>query len=123
MSPPRPLALALLLVAGLLGMLLPSAMQAATPVKLIATVGPGFALSITRGGKTFSRLKAGDYVITVRDRANNHNFRLVGPGVNRASGIRQIGTQTWRLTLRSGNYRFLCDPHAQTMRGAFAVVR
>lgn len=123
MSPPRPLALALLLVAGLLGMLLPSAMQAATPVKLIATVGPGFALSITRGGKTFSRLKAGDYVITVRDRANNHNFRLVGPGVNRATGIRQISTLSWRLTLRPGNYRFLCDPHASTMRGAFAVVR
>ena len=121
MSPSSPLAL--VLVAGMLGMLLPSAMQAATPVKLVATVGPGFALSLTRGGKTFSRLKAGDYVITVRDRANNHNFRLVGPGVNRASGIGQISTQTWRLTLRPGNYRFLCDPHAQTMRGAFAVVR
>ncbi len=101
----------------------PRAMQAATPVKLVATVGPGFARSITRGGKTFSRLTAGDYVITLRDRANKHDFRLVGPGVNRASGIRQIGTQTWRLMLRSGNYRFLCDPHAQTMRGAFAVVR
>ncbi|MGE0858010.1 MAG: hypothetical protein AB7I01_03230 [Gammaproteobacteria bacterium] len=82
-------------------------MEAATPVKLVASVGPGFARSITLGGKTFSRLKAGDYVITVRDRATNHNFRLVGPGVNRASSIRQISTRSGRLTLRSGNYRFL----------------
>lgn len=123
MSPSRPLAVALLLGAGLLAVLLPTAMEAATPVKLVATVGPGFSLSLTRGGQRFSRLKAGDYVITVRDRANNHNFRLVGPGVNRASGIRQITTQTWRLRLRPGDYRFLCDPHASTMRGAFAVVR
>lgn len=123
MSPSRPLAITLFVAFGLLGALVPSATQAATPIKLVATVGPGFALSLTRGGKVFSRLKAGDYVITVRDRANNHNFRLVGPGVNRASGIGQISTLTWRLTLRPGNYRFLCDPHAQTMRGAFAVVR
>jgi len=101
----------------------PSAPWAASPVKLVATVGPGFTISLKRGGKTFSRLTAGDYLITVKDKATDHNFRLVGPGVNRASGVRQLATLTWRLTLRGGSYRFLCDPHPGTMRGSFVVAR
>ena len=60
--------------------------------------------------------------LTVRDRSRFHHFHLIGPGVNRRTTVGFVGTQTWRLTLRPGLYRFLCDPHARRgMRGSFRV--
>ena len=57
----------------------------------------------------------------MRDRASDHNFHLVGPGVNKASSVDAAGTQTWRVTLKRGVYRFVCDPHADDMKGSFRV--
>lgn len=94
----------------------------ATPIKLVATVGPGFTINLTKGGKKVKTLKAGRYVITVRDRASSHNFHLRGPGsINKNSGVSAMGTRTWRVTLRKGTYRYVCDPHATLMKGSFRV--
>jgi plastocyanin len=94
----------------------------ATPIKLTATVGPGFTINLTRAGKKVKTLKAGRYVITVRDRASSHNFHLRGPGsVNKNSGVAATGTRTWKVTLRRGTYRYVCDPHATMMKGSFRV--
>ena len=90
-----------------------------TPVpaaSVLATVGPGFTISF--GKKT---LKAGKVTIVVRDRSKFHDFHLVGPGVNRRTTVPFTGTATWKLTLRKGVYRFVCDPHATQMRGSFRV--
>lgn len=91
----------------------------ATPRRLNATVGPGFRISLrTLAGSVVRRVRAGLFTLVVRDRSRIHNFHLVGPGVNRRTGVRFTGTARWRVRFRAGaTYRFVCDPHARTMRG------
>ena len=90
--------------------------------RLIATVGPGFTISFrTPAGARVTTLARGVYTITVRDRSRAHNFHLIGPRVNRRTTVAARGTFTWRMTLRAGSYRFVCDPHAAVMRGTFRV--
>jgi plastocyanin len=89
---------------------------------LIATVGPGFTISLrTTAGRRVSRVRRGRYRIRVRDRSSMHNFHLRGRGVNKRTTVRFRGTVTWTVTLRVGTYRFVCDPHARRMRGSFRV--
>jgi hypothetical protein len=58
--------------------------------------------------------------IVVRDRSDEHNFRLIGPGVNKATGVDFTGGATWRVRLLKGKtHRFVSDPHASHMRGSF----
>lgn len=96
--------------------------SAATPTPLVATVGPGFTITLTKAGKKVTTLKAGTYRITVRDRSDFHNFRLRGPGgFNRATGVAAVGTKTWTVTLKKGTYRYVCDPHATSMKGSITV--
>lgn len=102
-------------------LLLTASVQAATAKKLQGTVGPGFTITLKMAGKSAKTLKAGAYSITVSDKANIHNFHLRGPGVNKDSGIGAKGTKTWKVTLKKGTYRFVCDPHAGTMKGSFKV--
>lgn len=94
----------------------------AAPTKLVATVGPNFNITLTKGGKKVRTLTPGKYVITVRDRSTIHNFHLKGPGVNKDSGIVPTGTKTWRVTLKKGKYVYVCDPHLSTMKGTVRVV-
>jgi plastocyanin len=99
-----------------------SAAPAATP-RLVATVGPNDTISLrTAAGAPVRALRAGVYTIVVRDRADDHNFRLRGPRMNRATGVAATGTTTWRsVRLVRGAYTFLCEPHSDDMRGAFRV--
>jgi plastocyanin len=87
--------------------------------RLTASVGPGFSISLkTTAGKRAARVAAGRYRITVRDRSANHNFHLVGPGVNKKTSVRFRGTRTWTVRFQKGKrYRFRCDPHAARMKG------
>ncbi len=94
--------------------------QAATPT-LVATVGPGFTITLTRGGKKVTKLAPGKYSITLRDRSSDHNFHLRGPGVNKSSAVDAAVTRTWTVTFRRGTYRYVCDPHADDMKGSFLV--
>jgi plastocyanin len=94
---------------------------AAPATKLVATVGPGPTISVTKGGKKVTSLKPGKYSITVRDRSNFHNFHLTGPGVNRKTAVPEVRTRAWTLTFRRGTYRFVCDPHRLDMKGSFRV--
>jgi plastocyanin len=94
---------------------------AASTGKLAATVGPGFTITLKQAGKTVSKLKAGTYTITVQDKSNIHNFHLTGPGVNKKTTVGGQGTTTWKVTLKRGTYKFICDPHATLMKGSFKV--
>jgi plastocyanin len=105
--------------AAVLALVLAAPATAAT--RLVATVGPGFTITLTKGGKRVTALPRGAYTITVRDRASSHNFFLRGPGVTRNSGIAFMGTRTWNVTLKRGRYTFVCTPHAMAMRGSFTV--
>jgi plastocyanin len=94
----------------------------ATVKRLTATVGPAATITIrTAAGKPFKTTAPGGYRITVADRSRAHNFRLVGPGVNRATGVAFTGTVTWTVALKAGTYEFRCDPHRARMRGSFSV--
>jgi plastocyanin len=88
---------------------------AAPPTALKASVGP--RLKIALQPKTAT---AGPAKITVTDRSRTDNFHLVGPGVNRKTGVAFRGRVTWRLTLQAGRYTYRSDKHKR-LRGSLAV--
>jgi plastocyanin len=94
--------------------------NAATP-KLQGSVSDPVNISLTFGGKKVSSLKAGKYTIVVKDTAVDHDFHLMGPGLNRATTTGGTGTWTWNVVLRKGTYTYLCDSHASFMKGTFTV--
>jgi plastocyanin len=98
--------------------------QAVRPSQVRAEVGPYRTIQLKDvSGGTVQNLKAGLFRFTIRDRSQDHNFALRGPGVNRAlTGVRQAGTFTRTVRLRKGSYTFYCSPHARAMRGTFRVV-
>jgi len=111
----------ILVLATLVAALAVPSAHGATPT-LRGSVGPGFTITLTKGGKKVSTLKAGTYRIVVADRASAHNFHLRGPGVNKSTSVGASGTTTWTLKLRAGKYTYVCDPHASGMKGSFRVM-
>jgi plastocyanin len=93
----------------------------AAPIKLTAVVGPSFNITLKKGTKKVTKLKAGKYTITVKDLSNIHNFHLTGPGLNKSTGVSSTGTKTWKVTLKKGTYKYVCDPHSSVMKGSFKV--
>lgn len=72
-------------------------------------------------GDAVERLPAGSYIIEVADLSRIHNFHLVGPGVDQATSVPEVEDATFAVTLRPGDYRFVCDPHPN-MRGNVKVI-
>lgn len=90
--------------------------------KLHAKVDSGFSISLTNdAGAPVTKLDPGTYDIEVEDEASEHNFHLIGPGVNRSTTVAFVGKQSWTVTFTDGIYTFQCDPHATSMRGTFTV--
>ena len=110
----------IVLLAALVALVVAVAAQAKTPV-LNGTVGPGFSITLTQGGKKVTTLKAGTYTIKVADKSSIHNFHLTGPGVNKMTTIGASGNQTWTVKLKKGTYKYVCDPHKTIMKGSFKV--
>jgi hypothetical protein len=101
----------------LCGVLLAAWPAAAASPSLKGLVGPGDTISVSS-----KPTRAGTYRIAVRDRSDEHNFRLRGAGVNVATGVESTGTKTFVVRLKPGKtYTFQCDPHADEMRGSFRV--
>ena len=92
-----------------------SALAATTPTYR-GTVGPGFTITLAKKPK-----KAGKVKLVVSDRSDFHNFHLRGPGVNVKTSVQATGAKTFTVTLKKGTYRFVCDPHASSMRGSFRI--
>lgn len=113
--------LALVVLALGLVVVAPSSGAPATP-RLVATVGPGFTISLKKGTAKVKTLKAGKYTIAVSDRSSSHDFHLSGPGVNKTTSVGGTGKATWTVKLQKGKtYRFVCDVHATFMKGSFKV--
>jgi len=93
-----------------------AATAALTAGRLTATDGPGFTITLSK-----KSVKAGTYVITVRDRSNIHNFHLTGPGVNKKTSVAAVTTVKWTVKLQKGTYKFVCDPHKTIMFGSLKV--
>ena len=119
---PRILVVVLALAAAaLLGATDGSAVQSQN-VKLVGTVGPGFSITLVDAqGNRVRSLQPGAYDIEVRDLSEEHDFHLTGPGVDRLTPVGTATTESWTVTLTNGTYRYVCDPHATTMRGSFTV--
>ena len=94
----------------------------AAPPTVKGTVGPGFSISLTSGGKKVSKLKPGSYRFEISDKSSIHDFHLIGPGMNRTiTGVSFVGKKSISVTLKKGTYRFVCDPHSSAMKGSFTV--
>ena len=118
----KPLVLAAAVAVASLALAVPAmARPAATP--LTGTVGPGFTITLTSGGKKVSTLKSGSYKVTVNDEAPIHDFHLLGPGVNKViTTVPFKGTKSVTVTLKKGTYTYQCDPHAASgMKATFKV--
>ena len=98
-----------------------AASSSAAPARLTATVGPGYTISLKKGSSVVRTLKRGTYLVTVRDRSGQHDFHLLGPSGRMLSSVGWSGTKTVKLVLRPGRYSYVCDPHADEMRGGFRV--
>jgi copper binding plastocyanin/azurin family protein len=106
----------------LVAALLLSAPTGAAPKLVSGSVGPGFTISLSSGGKKVTSLKAGTYRIDVTDRSAIHDFHLSGPGVNKViTSVSFKGRRSVTVTLKRGTYRYVCDPHASFMKGSFRV--
>jgi Copper binding proteins, plastocyanin/azurin family len=93
------------------------------PKVVKGSVGPGFTISLTSGGKKVTSLKAGvPYKFQISDRSSSHDFHLSGPGVNKViTSVSFTGMKSVTLKLKRGTYRYVCDPHSSVMRGSFRV--
>jgi hypothetical protein len=69
--------------------------------RLLATLSAGGRATISAPSG-----RPGTYTIVVTDRSRSAGFRLVGPGVNRATSARFVGRMRWALHLAAGTYRF-----------------
>ena len=114
-----------ILLGVLLGaMFLPSALARADNPKLVATVGRNDTFTISlqdASGRSVTNLDPGTYDIEVHDLSEEHNFHLIGPGVDQATDVASTQDVVWTVTFTHGTYRFQCDAHSTLMRGRFTV--
>jgi plastocyanin len=101
-----------------------SARPAATPT-LNGAVGPGFTISLKKGGKKVKTLKAGTYKFVINDKGNVHNFVLEkekgGKFEKTLTGVSFVGSKTATIKLTKGTWKYYCAPHESTMHGEFTV--
>jgi plastocyanin len=86
------------------------------------TVGPGASIRLKRAnGTNLRHTTPGRHRFSISDLSGLHNFHLVGPGLNKKTGIAFTGSRFWKVKLSAGTYKFHCDAHPTTMRGSFSV--
>jgi plastocyanin len=85
-----------------------------TVLKMSASVGPGQKIAFARTAK------AGKTTITIRDLTAKDNFHLIGPGVNKKTGVAFKGTVKWTVTLKAGTYTYRSDAH-KGLKGTLKV--
>lgn len=89
--------------------------------KLAGSVGPGARIALrTASGARATSLKAGAYVLTVRDRSKADNFHLRGKGVNVSTAVAFTGSKTWRIRLAKGVYKYFSNAHP-ALKGSVRV--
>jgi plastocyanin len=98
------------------------ARQSSTPT-LVGTVGPGYTISLTKGGKAVKTLKAGKYKLVINDKASIHAWSLDGPHgyAKDFTQVSFVGTKTFSVNFKAGKYKFYCPPHESQMFGHFTV--
>jgi hypothetical protein len=114
------------LVSSMLVFVAPTAAASSASQTLVATVGPGATIALrTTAGASVARVPAGRYVVVVRDRSRNQNFRLTGPatsGLDRSTSMRFVGTVRWTVTLVRGQHLYWSDSRPQKTKRSFSVL-
>ena len=82
-----------------------------------------FSISLSRGGKVASLLKAGTYQVVIHDDSTMHNYELDGPKGKSwtFTSVPFVGTKTFTLRLTAGKYKAYCAPHESVMFQHFTV--
>ena len=102
--------------------------SSATPT-LKGVVGPGYTISLKKGGTKVKTLKAGKYKIIVSDKASIHNFTLErekpsSPHMEKhITSTAFMGTKTIVWTLKPGSWRAYCSIHESLMHQDFKVTK
>jgi hypothetical protein len=102
--------------------------SSSTPT-LKGVVGPGFTISLKKGGKKVKTLKAGKYKIVVSDKGNIHDFTLERerpskPKLEKTiTSVAFTGSKTITWTLKPGSWRAYCSVHEAEMHQDFKVVK
>jgi hypothetical protein len=94
------------------------------PASLVGKVGQNdaFAISLTDpAGTAITHLAAGTYKLKVEDLSSIHDFHITGSGVDDSTTVGEKTTKTFTITVKPGQYSFMCDPHASQMHGSFTV--
>ena len=91
--------------------------------KLNGRVGPKKTISLkTAGGAVVKKLKAGTFRIAVKDSTKVDNFHLLGPGVNRKTGVKFRGSVSWTVKFTAGKkYTVRSDAHKKLLRRTFTA--
>ena len=107
-----------LLVAG-------GAQSQGSATKLSGTVGSGFTIKLTKGGKKFASLKAGKYSFAITDKSSIHDFTLEqekgGKFEKHLTTVPATGKKTVAVTLKKGKWKYYCSAHEDLMHGFFSV--
>ena len=105
----------------------PVATGIAPGATLIGTIGTPenpdeYVIGLTDvSGARVETLPAGAYTIKVDDRSRIHNWVLSGDGVEGvATDVSGTGEQSFPVTLKAGEYGYVCDPHP-SMSGSVTV--
>ena len=102
--------------------------SSSTPT-LKGVVGPGYTISLKKGGKKVKTLKAGKYRIVVSDKSSFHNFTLEREKPSKPKLEKLITstsattTKTVVWTLKSGSWRAYCSVHEAQMHQDFKVIK
>ena len=103
--------------------------QGTSTPTLKGVVGPGFTISLKKGGKKVKTLKAGKYKIVVSDKGSIHNFTLEREKPSKPKMEKLItatgftGTKTVIWTLKPGSWRAYCSLHEAQMQQNFKVTK
>jgi hypothetical protein len=78
------------------------------------------AISLTNGAGQVGSLQANTYHVVVNDTTKKQNFHLIGPGVNRKTGVAAVVRTTWTVNLSPGTYVYRSDK-SRKLHGTFTV--
>jgi len=116
-----------LVLASVAAVVLPSAAGSAGPTppspiqpRLDAKVS-AHSISLTNAaGARVQTLYQESYRFVVHDSSKGQNFHLIGPAVNRKTGVAAKTTTTWTVMLEPGTYVFRSD-RSSRLHGSFGV--
>lgn len=90
------------------------------PQKLNGKVSSRAISLNTRSGARVTSLVENIFKVTVSDTSKTQNFHLIGPGVNRKTGVKARAKPTWTVKLVPGKYTYRSDK-SRRLRRTFTV--